>query len=103
MAGCAVYYLKHILHDWPDADCAVILRNVRAAMTAPHARVLIHEIVLNYHSSPTTYNMDLNMMSTLNSRERTLDEFIALGKQAGLKYVTIWDGGELKMLEFETE
>lgn len=85
-------------------------------MTAPGARVLIHEIVLDYHPSEApspllpnygsgallTYGMDLHMMASLNSRERTLGEFIALCAQAELKYLKIWDGGALKMIEFQT-
>ncbi|EJD39487.1 S-adenosyl-L-methionine-dependent methyltransferase [Auricularia subglabra TFB-10046 SS5] len=99
--GCAVYYLKHIL-------------NVRAAMTDPQAKVLVHEMVLNHDSdapfpllpnyglgAQRAYNMDLNMMAALNGRERSLDEFIGLGEKAGLKYVQVRDGGELKMIEFE--
>lgn len=30
-------------HDWPDADCVTILRNIRRAMTKPNAKVLIRE------------------------------------------------------------
>ena len=32
--------LRHIIHDWPDAEALAILRNVRKAM-APHSRVLL--------------------------------------------------------------
>ncbi|KAG6886333.1 hypothetical protein C0992_004512, partial [Termitomyces sp. T32_za158] len=40
IAGCDVYYLKNIIHDWPDEDCVRILRNIRAVLK-PGARVLI--------------------------------------------------------------
>ncbi|KAG1860308.1 hypothetical protein DFJ58DRAFT_839992 [Suillus subalutaceus] len=39
-AGKDVYYLRHILHDWPDAEATMILRNVRKAM-GPNSVVLI--------------------------------------------------------------
>ena len=32
--------LRHIIHDWPDAEALAILRNVRKSM-APHSRVLL--------------------------------------------------------------
>ncbi|EJD39481.1 S-adenosyl-L-methionine-dependent methyltransferase [Auricularia subglabra TFB-10046 SS5] len=113
--GCVVYYLKHILHDWPDADCVTILRNVRKAMTDPAAKVLIHEVVLDHGSSKApspllpnygagalrAYNKDINMLSTLNARERTLDELVVLGYSAGLKFVTVWDCGETQIVELQ--
>jgi len=33
--GCDVMVMKNILHDWGDAECLAILRNVRDAMLAP--------------------------------------------------------------------
>ncbi|KAJ7152575.1 S-adenosyl-L-methionine-dependent methyltransferase, partial [Mycena crocata] len=43
--GCDVYYLKNILHDWPEAECITILKGVKKAMK-PGSRVLIHEYIL---------------------------------------------------------
>jgi hypothetical protein len=40
-----IYYLRNIIHDWPDHEATLILRNIRQAM-GPHSRVLIHEYVL---------------------------------------------------------
>ncbi|KAG6901385.1 hypothetical protein C0995_012649 [Termitomyces sp. Mi166 len=38
--GCDVYYLKGIIHNWPDKECIQILRNIRAVLK-PSARVLL--------------------------------------------------------------
>lgn len=121
-AGCDFYYLKHVLHDWPDADCITILRNTRAAMTIPGARVLIHEIILTHTSAEgqtaanqapfpllanygvgaqRKYNQDINMLAAFNGRERALDEFIAIAAQAELKFVKVWEAGDTSIVELE--
>lgn len=88
--GCDFYYMKHVLHDWPDADCVTILRNIRKAMSKPTAKVLIHEFILMHASADAAqdggeeapfpllpnfgvgaqrkYNQDINMMAGFNSR-----------------------------------
>ena len=38
--------LRNIIHDWPDAEAAIILRNVRNAM-APHSRLLIRTSLIS--------------------------------------------------------
>ncbi|KAJ4479216.1 S-adenosyl-L-methionine-dependent methyltransferase [Lentinula aciculospora] len=43
--GCDFYYISSVLHNWPDAECEIILKNVRKAMK-PSSRVLIHDTVL---------------------------------------------------------
>jgi len=39
-----VYYLRHILHDWPDDVCRTILRHLYSAMNAT-SKLLIFELV----------------------------------------------------------
>jgi hypothetical protein len=46
------------------------------------------------------YNLDLDMMVMLNSQERYLEEFIKLGEEAGLRFETLWDLGEMAVVEF---
>jgi hypothetical protein len=40
------------------------------------------------------------MMVMLNSQERYLEEFIKLGEEAGLRFETLWDLGEMAVVEF---
>lgn len=47
------------------------------------------------------YNLDLDMMTALNSQERRLPEFIKLGEAAGLKFVKLWDFGETALAEYQ--
>ncbi|KAF9235942.1 S-adenosyl-L-methionine-dependent methyltransferase [Melanogaster broomeanus] len=121
--GLDVYYLRNIIHDWPDAEAAIILRNVSAAME-PHSRLLIHDYVLTTaNRKPTAdymgadvapepmlpnfgagnsrmYQQDLNMWFIHNAKERTLDDSITLGSTAGLRLEKVYDLAESAVLEF---
>jgi len=46
------------------------------------------------------YNLDLDMMTMLNSEERRIPEFIQLGEAAGLRFVKLWDFGETGLVEY---
>ncbi len=38
--------MKHIIHDWDDARCRTILRNIHSALAgAPNGRVILLESV----------------------------------------------------------
>ncbi|KAJ7048491.1 S-adenosyl-L-methionine-dependent methyltransferase [Mycena amicta] len=45
------------------------------------------------------YYLDVSLMVLLNSGERTLDEYVELGKQAGLKFVKVWEFGDMSGVE----
>jgi len=118
--GCSVYYLRHISHNWADDYFVLILSGIKKVM-APHSRILIFDYVLqsvargatsafdvapapllpNYgQGKARMYTQSLNMLCICNAKERTLDEFVELGKQAGLKFVKLWNAGEESMVEF---
>jgi hypothetical protein len=40
------------------------------------------------------------MITGMNSRERTYDEFVGLGREAGFEIEKVWDLGEMMVLEF---
>ncbi|KAF1998877.1 S-adenosyl-L-methionine-dependent methyltransferase [Amniculicola lignicola CBS 123094] len=44
--GARAYFLHHILHDWSDKYCHLILKNIREAMTPGYSKLLIHNLVL---------------------------------------------------------
>ncbi|ESK85087.1 S-adenosyl-L-methionine-dependent methyltransferase [Moniliophthora roreri MCA 2997] len=96
--GCDVYYVKYVLHNWPDDRCLTILRNIRKAMK-PEARLVIHEMAIpspaRYVQCPEdrapepllpscgvstarAYNIDFTMMTSFGAKERTLEEMISL-------------------------
>lgn len=91
--GGDLYLLRHILHDWDDASCHVVLRNCRRAM-GPEARVVVidHFVDEAEGDGPDQGGdsqwgalMDLYMMSLFaGGRERTGEEVADLLRGAGL-------------------
>jgi hypothetical protein len=76
---------KHILHNWNDAEAVRILQGCRDAMR-PGGRVIVIERLPREIGEPGVAPLtDLNMMVLLTGRERTLSEYRALLKQAGLR------------------
>jgi hypothetical protein len=72
---CDLYILRHIIHDWADADAVAILQNCRKAM-CPGGKILIIELLLKDANEPDFGRfMDLTMLTLLQGRERTLFEY----------------------------
>ncbi|KDR72497.1 hypothetical protein GALMADRAFT_101591 [Galerina marginata CBS 339.88] len=117
-----VYYMRNIVHNWADEPAQKILSSVRGAM-GQNSRLLIHDHVLpnisqtqleaslvevapspllpNYGAgSVRSYNQDMTMMLMFNSKERTLDESVALAAAVGLRLEKAWDLAETLLLEF---
>jgi hypothetical protein len=88
--GADAYFMKHIIHDWDDANCLLILRNCRSAMP-DHAKLLIAERVLPPGAEPSPARMmDLVMLAlTDGGRERTQQEFQELFARAGLRLARV--------------
>ena len=83
-AGCDLYMMKWILHDWNDEQCVQILSNCRKAMP-PGAKVLAVDAVLEPPPGDPFKNfMDLNMLVMTGGCERTEAEFRALFDRSGL-------------------
>ena len=85
-SGADAYFMKHILHDWGDEECARILAACRNAMGAK-ARLLICERIVPVGNEPSSAKLiDLHMMMTNHGgRERTGKEYRALLAAAGFK------------------
>jgi hypothetical protein len=89
-AGGDCYVLKHIIHDWSDAQCATILSNIARAMAA-NGRLFVIEAVMpeSPEAHPAKF-MDVNMLAmTEGGCERTEKEYAALLRKAGLKLVRV--------------
>jgi hypothetical protein len=82
-AGGDAYLLKHILHDWHDADALTILRNCRQAMAGSARLIVVERIVEVDAADADTLLSDLNMLVNAGGRERSLDEFRAMFAQTG--------------------
>ncbi len=83
--GAGAYFMKHILHDWGDDECAKILASCRKAMDA-NARLLICERIVPPGNVPSSAKLiDLHMMMTNHGgKERTEREYRELLAANGL-------------------
>jgi hypothetical protein len=80
-----IYLHAHILHDWNDGEAVQILKGCRQAMR-PGDRIIVIEMLLGEIGEPGLAPLvDLNMMVMLTGRGRTLAEYCALLKDAGLR------------------
>ena len=83
--GARFYYMRAILHDWPDHKCREILQNIIPAM-GPDSAILLDEMVLpdtNVHWQSA--QIDITMMAALASIERTRTMWADLLDSVGLK------------------
>ena len=70
-----MYFLKWILHDWPDRECQMILRSLKPAMRGYDSCLLICEAVLD-DSRPSKMDAfrDINMLS-ICGKERSIEQW----------------------------
>ncbi|KAG1728070.1 O-methyltransferase-domain-containing protein [Suillus lakei] len=122
VAGKDAYYLRHVLHDWPDAEATTILHNIRKAM-GPNSRVLVHDCMITHTvqgpgagnnglsiapepmlpnfgaGSHRAYQTDLTMWFALNGKERTLEELKIISAAAGLVLTQVYDLVDTLLME----
>lgn len=83
--GGDCYLLKNVIHNWPDEEVALILRNVRRAI-APGGRLLVIELVVpEGNGSHPGKLSDLDMLLLVGGRERTEAETRTLLTAAGFR------------------
>ncbi|CAL9079219.1 unnamed protein product [Musa textilis] len=86
-SGGDAIFMKWILHDWTDEQCARILKNCWKALPKK-GKVILVEYLLpmnpeQYSNSQGIFELDMGMMSYTGGRERTQEELEALAKAAG--------------------
>jgi len=88
-AGGDTYVLSHIIHDWSEEQCLVILGNVRRAMK-PDARLLLVEMVLTPGDAPHPgKTLDMVMLVVAGGQERTEEEYRSLLARAGFRLARV--------------
>jgi demethylsterigmatocystin 6-O-methyltransferase len=88
--GARIYYLRNVLHDWPDDKAAHILQNTRQAM-GPDSVLLIDEHVLPDRGVPwVTAQLDIVMLVLLAALERTRSQWMQLISKAGFKVTNVY-------------
>ena len=82
--------MRHIIHDYPDERALPILKNTIAALSSDSV-ILIDEMVLpNMGVHRYATQIDLVMMASLASMERTREQWDSLLEKAGLKITKIY-------------
>ena len=85
--GAKFYYTRGVLHNHPDEQVRLILRNIMSAM-GKDSIILLDEWVLPQKGvSPYAASMDLTMMAAFASMERTEAQWRTLIDSVGLTLV----------------
>lgn len=96
VGGADVYFLRHILHDWPMKSCIQILTHLRKA-AKPTTHLLVCDIsldpplldpsnpILSNGGMATTrsHSLNLTMLTLFNSEERPEEEFREIFEKSG--------------------
>ncbi|KAL2823580.1 S-adenosyl-L-methionine-dependent methyltransferase [Aspergillus cavernicola] len=88
--GAKAYYLRLVLHDWPDKQAKLILGHLRNAMT-PGSVLLINETLVPESGVPL-YDawMDMTMLAVFSSLNRTETQFRELLGSVGFEVINVW-------------
>lgn len=101
--GARVYYLKMVLHDWPDEQCKQILSNLRPALKKGHSRILLNEIIIpEVGAGWFETSVDMIMLTAHAAQERRESHWRTLvASVEGLQVSNIWDvdGAVEKIIE----
>jgi 6-hydroxytryprostatin B O-methyltransferase len=88
--GADVYFLSAVLHDWSDEMALKILQQLVPTMK-PSTRILVFEGIMAEFGEVTnaqmriTRSVDLMMLSLLNGKERTKENWMQLVENADPK------------------
>ena len=89
--GARCYYLCRCLHDWTDAVCVTILKQLKEAAKPGYSKILIHEVIVpEMGAGVRSVTQDFGMMSLLAAAERTEEQWRTLCDRAGLKVTGVF-------------
>ena len=85
--GADCYVIKGVLHDFDDQKCIEILSNCRrAANRTSHLVIANQDLPSTIDSPHPNLTMDIQMMTLLGGRERSVSEWSSLFQESGWKY-----------------
>ncbi|KAI0852879.1 putative O-methyltransferase [Daldinia vernicosa] len=89
--GARAYFYHHILHDWSDEQCLLILKPVKEAMKPGYSKLIIHDVIVpEQGASPFHGMMDLAMMAFNGGLERSERQWRELLGKAGFDVIKFW-------------
>ena len=87
--GAKFYHLGWILHNWSDEKAKTILGHIKTAMT-PQSVLLINDMILPETEVPSySTALDLIMLGSCGSLERTEQQWKKLLGEVGLEIKTV--------------
>ncbi|CEN60871.1 hypothetical protein ASPCAL07543 [Aspergillus calidoustus] len=88
--GAKAYYLRLVIHDWPDKQAKIILEHIRDAL-APDSILLLSETLVPESGVPLyDAEMDMTMMVVFGSLNRTEAQFRELLDAVGFEVARVW-------------
>lgn len=87
--GARAYYLRNILHDWPDDKCRLILQNIMSAMTKDSVIVIDEMVLPEIGANWRATQLDITMATCLAAQERSRSQWYELLESVGLSIVDI--------------
>ena len=85
--------MARVLHDWDDKKCLGILKHAKACLR-PGGTLVILETVLSARGWEGGL-CDLHLLAVSGGKERTLEEFIRLGSEAGFRLTDVREASSL--------
>ncbi len=83
--GADLYLLRHIIHDWYDAESQAIFQAIREAIPA-HGKLLVIESVIPPGNDPSFAKLlDITMLVVPGGKERTENEYRELLAGSGFR------------------
>ncbi|OAP63286.1 hypothetical protein AYL99_02513 [Fonsecaea erecta] len=104
--GARIYFMRRVLHDFPDSKCREILRNQIQGMVKGHSKLLVCETVLPAVGCSGFESLADISRTTFCSMQRSAKQWTALLASVGLKIVQIWPAkgvGSFAVIESELE
>jgi ubiquinone/menaquinone biosynthesis C-methylase UbiE len=89
--GAKVYYMRTVLHDWPNKQALQVLARIREAMTKDSILLLNENTLPADHVPPYSAELDFTMMEVFASLERTEKQWLELLEEADFKVVNVWE------------
>jgi demethylsterigmatocystin 6-O-methyltransferase len=82
--NASYYYLRNVLHDYPDEKCIVLLQLQMDAMSESSTLLIDEMIIPDYGAHWQATEVDITMMASLASIERSKEQWQDLFRVAGL-------------------
>jgi hypothetical protein len=83
--GCDLYLMSHVIHDWSEEQCLIILANCHRAMPRTGKLLIVEQVLSEGNAFHPGKMLDITMLTLTPGQERTVPEYRALLKKAGFE------------------